>query len=661
MPDPAALTAADIARLAGVTRATVSNWRRRHPDFPEPSGGTDASPAYDRAEVEAWLADRGTLPEPPLGERLWRQVLEMSEDANLGDVVVWAARALSATSASGEASDKGIPEYIVGCDRVRASHLAQELSDAAGKCSPLVTLDLLIGKYAEASGGRISVTPRPVADLMSALAGPVGGAVFDPACGTGELLAAAARHGALRLLGQELDAGLAELAAIRLAMLTGQGKADVAGGDSLRADRFGSEQADVVLCHPPFGDRDWGQEELADDPRWEYGLPPKSEPELAWVQHALAHLRPGGRALLLLPPAVAARPSGRRVRAELLRRGAVRAVIALTPGVIYPRNVGPHLWVLERPPEERPREPWLLLVNGAAPDEILDAWNAFTADHEAAGGEPGEWRVVPAIDLLDESVDLTPARHVGTRRQAGSSAEVALAVRAGHDRLRAAIAALGGMPGGDWTPRVPESGWREVSIGDLARSGAVVAYRASAASPAGDEPTSGKDGPDAWPVLTVADVVRGEPASGAAPGGRAEPGWTVISSGDVVLPAAVTDRAAARVAGEADEDAVLGRGLHLIRPDPRRVDSWFLAGFLTGPANIQQASYGTSVTRVDVRRLIVPLLPLPVQREYGVAFRRLHEYAVATRDFAARSADLTELLSTSLADGVLLPGDGVQW
>lgn len=56
------LTAAEISRLAGVTRATVSNWRRRHPDFPQPSGGTEASPSYDRRQVEAWLDTRGRLP-----------------------------------------------------------------------------------------------------------------------------------------------------------------------------------------------------------------------------------------------------------------------------------------------------------------------------------------------------------------------------------------------------------------------------------------------------------------------------------------------------------------------------------------------------------------------------------------------------------------------
>ncbi|WP_432420727.1 helix-turn-helix transcriptional regulator, partial [Nocardia farcinica] len=53
------VTAADISRLAGVTRATVSNWRRRHPDFPSPTGGSEARPLFPLAEVRDWLREHG--------------------------------------------------------------------------------------------------------------------------------------------------------------------------------------------------------------------------------------------------------------------------------------------------------------------------------------------------------------------------------------------------------------------------------------------------------------------------------------------------------------------------------------------------------------------------------------------------------------------------
>ncbi|WP_019146967.1 methyltransferase domain-containing protein [Timonella senegalensis] len=49
----------DIARLAGINRATVSNWRRRGVGFPEPVAGNPARPLFDLDAVTAWLEDRG--------------------------------------------------------------------------------------------------------------------------------------------------------------------------------------------------------------------------------------------------------------------------------------------------------------------------------------------------------------------------------------------------------------------------------------------------------------------------------------------------------------------------------------------------------------------------------------------------------------------------
>lgn len=49
------VTGSEIARIAGVTRAAVSNWRRRYDDFPAPAGGAVNSPLFDLAEVQAWL------------------------------------------------------------------------------------------------------------------------------------------------------------------------------------------------------------------------------------------------------------------------------------------------------------------------------------------------------------------------------------------------------------------------------------------------------------------------------------------------------------------------------------------------------------------------------------------------------------------------------
>ncbi|HKT82784.1 MAG TPA: type I restriction-modification system subunit M N-terminal domain-containing protein, partial [Solirubrobacterales bacterium] len=50
------MTLTEIARLAGVNRSAVANWRDRHPDFPKPISSPESGPLYDRAEIKAWLS-----------------------------------------------------------------------------------------------------------------------------------------------------------------------------------------------------------------------------------------------------------------------------------------------------------------------------------------------------------------------------------------------------------------------------------------------------------------------------------------------------------------------------------------------------------------------------------------------------------------------------
>src|SRR5699024_5760296 len=145
--------------------------------------------------------------------------------------------------------------------------------------------------------------------------------------------------------GEESDPESARLAAARLTLagttLAGTASA-VAVGDALRADTWRDFAADVVLCDPPVGYRGWGDEELGVDPRWQYGVPVKGEPELAWLQHCLAHTRPGGTVVVAVPASVAYRRAGRAIRQSLVRHGVFRAVIALPGGVLRSTGIPIH-------------------------------------------------------------------------------------------------------------------------------------------------------------------------------------------------------------------------------------------------------------------------------------------------------------------------------
>jgi hypothetical protein len=705
MPQQSAhVTAAEISRLAGVTRATVSNWRRRHEDFPVPSGGTDSSPLYDLKDVRSWLDARGhtSAASPAEGLRAALRLARPGVARTLLDGFITFAR-LSAKDATRTTvlSNEELAAFV---ERFTAELDEKRLTDAdapvhapenAGLWRALlacvreqggqVALDVLVERELEdsAAGGAYE-TAEPVAELMARLVAPEQGryphAVLDPACGGGSLLAAAARLGAVRLLGQDVLLAQAQRTELRLRLEDPKADATVLPGDSLRADAFPGETVDAVLCQPPYGDRDWGHDELAYDPRWAYGVPPRAESELAWNQHVLSHLAPGAPAVVLLPPATASRSTGRRVRAELLRGGAVRAVVALPPGAAQPLHIGLHLWILRRPDPGATPSHRVLFIDAsgdnrrpagtpsradadrgaidwdAVTDLVLTHWRAFDADPDAFTDEAGAARAVPVLDLLDDLVDVTPARHVRAAPGAVAPDEVARraeAVRARLDSSLADLAAAAGRVGG--LPAGPEPrAWRAATVADLARGGALTLHRAVRAPGDRDSATYAPDAP----VLTAHDVATGTPASGTA-GEQPLTGTVPIEPGDVLLPAVAARRPVpVRVADERDEGALLGTNLHLFRPDPLRLDPWFLAGFLSAQDNIAGASTGSTTVQVNARRLRLPLLPLAEQRRYGEAFRHLHELRTATAAATALAAEAAKLFSTGLTTGTLLPPGG---
>ncbi|MFF3914626.1 N-6 DNA methylase [Streptomyces sp. NPDC001852] len=694
----ALVTAADISRLAGVTRATVSNWRRRHRDFPAPAGGTDASPTYDLDAVRAWLSARGQLPEDTPADELRTALRNHPGD---GELALRLLPAVLAAARLGRREREALPElrddvllrWIRSAADAGADGIPgiESLTYSADVTEPLRALmrcvsadgaeaatDVLAERLledTEATG--TYVTPRSLADLMARLltdsAGTFPVSVLDPACGTGSLLAAAASAGATELHGQDVLVAQAAQAAVRLRLSAPEAAISVRAGDSLRADAFKGLTADAVLCNPPYGVRDWGHEDLAYDQRWAYGVPPKGEPELAWIQHALAHLAPRGRAVLLMPPAVAERTAGRRIRAQLVRDGALRAVVSLPQGAATPLHIGLHLWVLERPDPQADVPQTVLLVDAATEnrdldwaavnDTVLSAWWPYLADQDGFTGAPGVSGAVPITDLLTEAVDLTPARHIRTAsRQALRPALLARQASELYGQLHQAARDLTGLsadanwPAADDRPR----DWRTATVADLLRGGALSLLRTA---PAGRRTRSGQPPlqPDpelgGQPALTASDVLKNRPASGTEADLPTGVALHLIQENDVLLTEMlrVGRTAVARVVEPAEAGCLLGPHLLLFRPDRRRLDPWFLAGFLAAEQNVNAAATGTSIVRVDPRRLRVPLLPLAEQQRYGAAFRRLHELRTAARRADRAAEDVTRLLSTGLTGGALLP------
>ncbi|MFF7562106.1 N-6 DNA methylase [Streptomyces pseudovenezuelae] len=704
------VTAAGIARMAGVGRAAVSNWRRRHADFPRPVGGTETSPSFALAEVESWLRKQGKLAEVPLRERVWQQLsghpdgpvtalthagcvlllihdrppvwleLGAASDERLAEMLPGALRevftprfgpesaqpapqtvntpgpapapaadpptAVNAVHSPSPASPRPAVHTPTGTELLPSVPLLRGVAELAAELGARQTFEFLLGRHLDANPRQYTLTPADLAGLMADLAGPAR-TVLDPACGTGALLRAAATRPDQKLHAQDSAPELAALTTLRLALHTWS-TVRGATGDTLRADAHPQLRADAVLCHPPFNERNWGHDELAYDPRWEYGFPARTESELAWVQHALARLKDGGAGVLLMPPAAASRRSGRRIRADLLRRGALRAVIALPVGAAPPYNIPLHLWVLRRP-EKAPAQPEVLLVDvgqfagegrggpdwRAVREAVLDAWQAFGRPGRFTE-RPGLARALPVIELLDDDVDLAPARHLPPPA-AADGAEQLTSVR---ELLGETLRLTAGLT----SPRADTAHparWPLTTIGELARGGALMLR------------TGGNGGHARVPVLTDHDVLSGTGPSGTLPESDEEA--VLTAPGDVVVPV-LGGGSVARVIDTTTAGAALGRNLVLLRPDPAAVDAWFLAGFLRGTANNRQASsYASTATRLDVRRLQLPRLPLDEQRRYGQRFRTLDEFERALRHAGRLGEQLVRGMYDGLTDGTVAP------
>ncbi|GGP85722.1 N-6 DNA methylase [Saccharothrix coeruleofusca] len=632
MSEEALVTAAEIARMANVGRAAVSNWRRRHPDFPEPVVGPGGSPAFRLDEVEDWLRRQGKLTGSDPADALWLALDAGRTEADALELVADLATHLRDPRAA--EPPEQVRDLLGGLADAPREELVESLTD----------------RVFERQQRQHLVTPAKLARLMVELAAPVAGTVFDPACGPGNVLRAAAEAGADRLVGQEINPVLTRLA---LARLGARLPSEVVAGDALRADAFPDLRADAVICDPPFGYRDWGHEELALDPRWEYGFPVKGEPELAWLQHCLAHAKPDAPVVLALPAGVAFRRPGRAIRQALLRRGAVRAVIALPAGILMSTGIPIHLWVLRRPgagasgpvllvdashhqPSRRGRVNWSALAG-----EVLDAWREFR-DTGAVAEVTGRQKTFEPIELLDEDVDLTPARHLPQPQPALDPDTL--------ERTRADLADLLGELSGllpDFHQITPDAR-ATTTVNDLARAGALALRQQVGPLPT-DEAGSGP------PVLTGRDVVTGTPPA-ARFAGTEDDDPIHLRPGDLVIPMLIAGDGRPRVLVVDTDDLILGPNLHLIRVDSGRLDTHFLAGQLRAadPSRLGGTTL-SGVHRVDVRRMEIPVLPLERQQRIGAAFRRLEAFESGLRRAAALGADLVKELSTGLARGAVAP------
>ena len=436
----ALLSPSDVADLAGVSRPVVSNWRKRHADFPAAVAGSEVKPLFERDAVLTWLRQRGhKVEDETAGGRIWSALNAIRDRIPIEDAAdfVLLLATLKRASRSDfdevarqppEAQGARLGAAVAKLQETPALNDIRQPSPEVLGLQPSASLvveavartdvrDLAgavdfvlerLSRWQIKGGAESGFVGSRTSKLLASLVTPDASTVYDPACGIANVLTRLAEQGiASRLVGSDIDRDALRVAAQRAFLR--RADIELLLGDVLNIDLDPTLRADVVVAEPPFG-VSWDPSSKVVDPRFVFGVPSKMASDLAWVQHAIAHLAPQGRAFVLTAPGALFRSgSERQIRANLLSAGCVEAVVGLPSKMLPHTSIGPALWVL-RPQQEASD---VLLIDASEVDEVeakVAAW--LNADGRASEIDPPHARV-PVTELLAADAVLTPAKWVG--------------------------------------------------------------------------------------------------------------------------------------------------------------------------------------------------------------------------------------------------------
>ena len=304
--------------------------------------------------------------------------------------------------------------------------------------------EYFLGMFASAEGKRGGqfYTPASIVRTLVAVLAPHRGQVYDPCCGSGGMFvqsekfieAHGGRMGDVSIYGQEANPTTWRLAAMNLAIRGIDFNLGREPADTFTHDQHPDLRADYILANPPFNISDWWHGSLEGDPRWQYGTPPQGNANYAWLQHMLHHLRPTGRAGIVLANGSmsSSQNSEGAIRAAMVDADVVEVMVALPGQLFFNTQIPACLWFLAK---QKQRRGEVLFIDARklgkmisrVQAELDDAAIARIADTVAAwrgearpGAEmaayadvPGFCRSVPLAEIAQHGHVLTPGRYVG--------------------------------------------------------------------------------------------------------------------------------------------------------------------------------------------------------------------------------------------------------
>jgi type I restriction enzyme M protein len=303
--------------------------------------------------------------------------------------------------------------------------------------------EYFLGQFASAEGkkGGQFYTPASIVKTLVAVLAPHQGIVYDPCCGSGGMFVQSERfieaHGGkigdVSIYGQESNPTTWRLAAMNLAIRGIDFKLGKEPGDTFTKNQHPDMRADFILANPPFNISDWWHGSLEGDARWVYGIPPQGNANYAWLQHMLYHLKPNGRAGIVLANGSMSSNTNSEgdIRKKMVEADVVECMIALPGQLFFNTQIPACLWFLTKQKTKRKGE--ILFIDArklgtmisrvqieftdADIQKISNVVQAWRLGDMAYEDVAGFCRSVPLAEIMEHGCVLTPGRYVGAEEQ----------------------------------------------------------------------------------------------------------------------------------------------------------------------------------------------------------------------------------------------------
>ena len=298
------------------------------------------------------------------------------------------------------------------------------------------TYEYCLSMFAETEGKKAGefYTPACVVKTLVSVLKPFDGRVYDPCCGSGGMFVQSKQFvdnhqgtiDNLSVFGQESNPTTWKMAKMNLAIRGIEADLGEHQADTFIDDLHDGIRADYVLANPPFNLKKWGQEQLTDDKRWKYGVPPKNNANFAWMQHMISHLSERGKiGLVLANGSLSSTTSGEgKIRQAIVEDDLVEGIVALPTQLFYTTGIPVCLWFLNKNKKQKgktlfidAREMGTMVSRKLREltDEDIDLIaDTFTKFEEGTlEDEKGFCKVSDLEEIKKHDFILTPGRYVG--------------------------------------------------------------------------------------------------------------------------------------------------------------------------------------------------------------------------------------------------------